>query len=239
LKGFYFPLDVSFNEQVQAIESVHGNDGLVWLIKFWQSAYRTEFGEVDLSGLFGDISAKNSRITTEKQLQIIKDCLTLGLLISISDYKFTSNGVLKRMAQVSSERKSALKRHENELFGEKPPNNPQTMGESKVKESKVNTNTLSDECFQSFWKQYPKKEGKGAAAKAWAKIPAPAETLKLIEAALEWQKKTEQWTKENGQFIPMPATYLNQTRWLDEPTGTNGIATSGSKTQNYGGLYDK
>lgn len=44
----------------------------------------------------------------------------------------------------------------------------------------------------------------------------PAETLKKILTALEWQKNTEQWQKENGQFVPMPATYLNQQRWLDE-----------------------
>jgi hypothetical protein len=133
----YFPLDVVFNEQIQAVESVHGNDGLVWLIKFWQSAYKKEFGEVDLNGLFGDISAKNSRITTEKQKQIISDCKQLALLIEISAGVFTSNGIKKRMAAVSRERESALNRHKNELFGEKPPNNPQTMGESKVKESKV------------------------------------------------------------------------------------------------------
>jgi hypothetical protein len=36
-------------------------------------------------------------------------------------------------------------------------------------------------------------------------------------AALQWQKKSQQWTKDNGQFIPLPTTYINQTRWLDQP----------------------
>lgn len=133
----YFPLDVVFNEQIQALESVHGNDGLVWIIKFYQAAYRTEFGEVNLSGLFGSISANNSRTTPEQQKNIIADCIQLGLIYRVSDDVYSSNGVKSRIGKVSSDRKNALERRKNELFAEKPPNNPQTMGESKVKESKV------------------------------------------------------------------------------------------------------
>jgi hypothetical protein len=70
--------------------------------------------------------------------------------------------------------------------------------------------------FEMFWKAYPKKIGKGAAEKAWNKITSPGETLELITSALSWQTKSEQWTKDNGQFIPNPSTYLNQKRWLDE-----------------------
>lgn len=70
--------------------------------------------------------------------------------------------------------------------------------------------------FSSFWKLYPRKIGKGAAFRSWKKIKSPVETLKLITTALEWQKKSDQWTKSNGQFIPHPATYLNQRRWEDE-----------------------
>lgn len=70
--------------------------------------------------------------------------------------------------------------------------------------------------FNTFWKAYPKKIGKDAALKAWKKIPRPAETIPLILTALEWQKASLDWTKENGQFIPNPSTYLNQGRWKDE-----------------------
>ncbi len=34
--------------------------------------------------------------------------------------------------------------------------------------------------------------------------------------AIEVQKQSEQWTKDNGRFIPNPATWLNQGRWEDE-----------------------
>jgi len=74
--------------------------------------------------------------------------------------------------------------------------------------------------FETFWGAYPKKVGKGAAMKAWSKIKAPTQTAVKIINALEWQRKSEQWRKENCQYIPNPATYLNQARWEDEPSQT-------------------
>jgi len=71
--------------------------------------------------------------------------------------------------------------------------------------------------FEKFWILYPKKSGKGAAENAWRKIKQPIQTLEIIEKSLKWQISSEQWSKDRGQFIPLPATYLNQKRWLDEP----------------------
>ena len=71
--------------------------------------------------------------------------------------------------------------------------------------------------FDAFWSEYPRKAGKGAAEKAWKKISPDAETVRLILSALEAQKGCEQWQRENGQYIPYPATWLNQRRWEDEP----------------------
>ncbi len=84
-----------------------------------------------------------------------------------------------------------------------------------------NENENINKSFNSFWLAYPKKIGKGMAEKAWNKINKPVETCNLILQALVWQKQSEQWTKDNGQFIPYPATYLNQRRWEDEPTTNN------------------
>ena len=67
----YFPMDVRLDQKVEALESLFGNDGLVWILKFWQTAYQTDDGIVNLGEYFGDISAKNSRITIEKQNEII------------------------------------------------------------------------------------------------------------------------------------------------------------------------
>ena len=34
--------------------------------------------------------------------------------------------------------------------------------------------------------------------------------------AIEKHKASSQWQKDGGQFIPHPATWLNQERWEDE-----------------------
>lgn len=82
----------------------------------------------------------------------------------------------------------------------------------------VNKTYMGD--FDEFWRHYPKKVGKDAAIKAWEKAkPNINDVLK----ALGWQVKSEQWFKNNGQFIPNPATYLNQGRWQDEPTEVIGF----------------
>lgn len=68
--------------------------------------------------------------------------------------------------------------------------------------------------FDVFWQRYPKKVGKQAAFNAWKKNKPRIDDVMF---ALSWQIESEQWTKQNGSFIPNPATYLNQGRWQDEP----------------------
>lgn len=70
--------------------------------------------------------------------------------------------------------------------------------------------------FQEFWSLYPRAEKKGEAYKIWNKIKPP---LQEIKKALEWQKQTEQWTKDNGKFIPHPTSYINAKRWEDRQQG--------------------
>jgi len=68
--------------------------------------------------------------------------------------------------------------------------------------------------FEGFWSEYPRKTGKGGAYKAWGKANPP---LDACLCALVWQKKSDQWTRDGGQFIPLPATWINQRRWEDQP----------------------
>jgi uncharacterized protein YdaU (DUF1376 family) len=69
------------------------------------------------------------------------------------------------------------------------------------------------EGFAEWYAEYPRKEARADAARAFAKVPVPLQTLL---AALEWQRKLPAWTKDKGQFIPLPASYLNAARWEDE-----------------------
>lgn len=76
--------------------------------------------------------------------------------------------------------------------------------------------TLQESRFAQFWEAYPKKTGKGAVEKIWKRLhPDTALFAKMLEI-LEAFKQSDQWQRENGQFIPNPATWLGQKRWEDE-----------------------
>ena len=70
--------------------------------------------------------------------------------------------------------------------------------------------------FQTFYKSYPKKKGKQAAERAFLKLKPDTDLFRQIMAALEAQKKSPDWQKEAGQYIPYPATWLKGRRWEDE-----------------------
>ena len=71
------------------------------------------------------------------------------------------------------------------------------------------------EGFGDFWKVYPRKVAKPAAIKAWVRLNPNDETLRRIISAVRNQSTCPDWVKDGGQFIPHPATYLNQRRWED------------------------
>lgn len=72
------------------------------------------------------------------------------------------------------------------------------------------------EDFEVFWDMYPRKVGKGKALKSWKKVKPSRVLVQIIFEAIEKQKLSRDWMKENGQFIPYPATWLNEKRWDDE-----------------------
>lgn len=77
--------------------------------------------------------------------------------------------------------------------------------------------TARADLFNSFWKAYPKKTAIDAARKAFDKRKPDAEMLSQMLQALETQSASPAWTKDGGQFIPNPATWLNGGRWQDGP----------------------
>ncbi len=87
--------------------------------------------------------------------------------------------------------------------------NPQ----SKVKYSIVNNIHMR---FEVFWKAYPKRKSKGQAEKVFAKINPDEQLLATMLATIERAKKSADWQKDDGQYIPYPATWLNAKGWEDE-----------------------
>ena len=83
------------------------------------------------------------------------------------------------------------------------------------------------EGFQLFWQAYPKKQGRTPAEKAWRKLQPDAETVRRIVEHVQARRTSEDWTKDLGQFIPLPSTFLNQKRWTDETRVAVAVVTAG------------
>jgi hypothetical protein len=69
--------------------------------------------------------------------------------------------------------------------------------------------------FDEFWQAYPRRVGKGNAEAAWKKHGC-SKLLPQILTAVRACKISPDWTKDGGQFIPHPATWLNRRGWEDE-----------------------
>lgn len=92
----------------------------------------------------------------------------------------------------------------------------------KIKEKDARNNKPKLEKFNTFWTAYPKKVSKQSAQKAFAKINPDDDLMETILSAVASQSQSEQWTKDDGKFIPYPATWLNGRRWEDETQTTGG-----------------
>jgi len=131
-----------------------------------------------------------------------------GATTKVSD---DSNGATSRVSVVQSTQ-SKVKQSKEKV------KDKDLVESDATKTSKV---TQSDQ-FDQFWAIYPKKVGKKAALNIWTRLKPDKDLLEQILRAVEKQKKLDQWTKDGGQFIPNPATWLNQCRWEDELPKGNG-----------------
>jgi hypothetical protein len=94
--------------------------------------------------------------------------------------------------------------------------------------TRTNVPTPSPKAFEEFWLAYPRKVGKGAARKAFAKALgkiAAEDPRATVMAALNTAKRA--WADTDAQFIPHAATWLNQDRWEDEPLASATVDAPG------------
>jgi hypothetical protein len=109
-------------------------------------------------------------------------------------------------------------------------NNVVTLHETPNRGSRTDTDTEQsrvtghdvhlDVDFDAWWLTYPKKVGKGEALRIWKRLKPSDELVEKMISAVQVQSTSDQWRRNNGQFIPNPATWLNQGRWMDEGTTT-------------------
>jgi hypothetical protein len=94
---------------------------------------------------------------------------------------------------------------------------PEKRREEKIKQNHSASDDAGIEyskSFLSFWDMYPLRKNKGHAYKAFIKIKASE--YPDVKAGLIAAKESQDWIKDNGKYIPHPATWLNARGWEDE-----------------------
>jgi hypothetical protein len=134
-----------------------------------------------------------------KELRIEQRTVHAGTLFTICNYStlqpLDKSRSVQRSGQLSFNGRS---------------NTVQNNKDKKVKNIKYTSD------FLTFWKTYPKKTGKGAAFNSWKRISKSNGLIDELMGSLKNHLNCEQWQRDNGQYIPNPATWLNQRRWEDE-----------------------
>ena len=101
---------------------------------------------------------------------------------------------------------------------EKRRENEEEKERSKEKEEERENRKEKDlsRAFERFRAAYPRHVGKQTAWNSFRKLKPDAELLDTMLNAVERSKLSDQWRRDEGQYIPHPTTWLNQRRWEDE-----------------------
>jgi len=171
------------------------------------------------------IIARNTGSTPQKVEEMMKRFVTLGLFEN-TDGKITCLKVAKRLMSSATSNPQMRNLIQNikishdtvmtasdKISPDKTRLDKTRLDKNKPSRAVALVNEYVDDGFNQFWEAYPKKVGRDAALKSWEKVKP---LIDDVIYALAWQKQTEQWSKNNGQYIPNPSTYLNQGRWKDE-----------------------
>ena len=85
---------------------------------------------------------------------------------------------------------------------------------SSSEKSREETETETEQAFESFWSVYPSQVAKPTAFKAFKEVKAHKNLVSILED-IERRKSGDVWQKEDGKYIPNPAKYLKERRWED------------------------
>jgi hypothetical protein len=163
------------------------------------------------------ILRKTERKTKEILKILIEKRIASGSLLDNQSVNLISRR-MKRDAEISQIRyrvgllggNPALKKQEIILDN-------QTSNQSvRSSSSSSTTKKTYTSDFLKFYSAYPNKKAKRAAYKAWCGLNGVRPNIDELISIIELQKRSPDWVKEGGRFIPHPATWLRAGRWEDE-----------------------
>lgn len=160
-----------------------------------------------------------------------KQLIELGLLETVRKKNETTNQIIGHYIKVNfiwskdhpllQEKAIGVKIHPvaNNTTNALSTGNINALNTNKEEDVFVRGDEITPKLFEEFWTIYPRKTDKGKALTIWNRICTRKNGLRPnwreIRKAIIEQKRSDRW--QDKQFIPLPATWLNQSRWLDDP----------------------
>ena len=234
----YYPHIAKAGKTIFILERKYGNDGYAVFHKLLETLCTSDGHVID----YGNPSEREflvakTSVSEEKLTEIIEMLVQLGKIDAIlwvekkiwyqNLVDSVADAYKKRKAEIPKKPVSGTGNHRTEEF--LPPEtqhsevsgtgNPQTkLKESKVyiKEKKVSVPETPCDYFSDFWEEYPRKDARLKAEKAWSKLKVDDDLMQKIMNGLYCAMNSPTWKKDGGQFVPHASTWINGKRWQDE-----------------------
>lgn len=178
----------------------------------------------------GDFKARNKYFVNMEYISSLVPFLNKGQNVTSANYSLltkchegTDKMSLGVLTKCHPSNKYSIKDSIKNIYAQSEIDADTTL--SKVdddtsKQKKSPSNKKNDEIyiqrFNKFWEIYPKKKDKAKARQKWLKLKPNDELFNKIITAVKEQAQSDQWQKDDGQYIPYPSTWLNGERWNDE-----------------------
>lgn len=106
----------------------------------------------------------------------------------------------------------------------KPPYPPQSGGGDGMDSQIVKQPPADPPGFSAWWAAYPsrRKAARRQCREVWVRQALEA-SAPAIMAGLERWRRSADWAKDGGQYIPAPVVWLRQARWEAEPDPATGL----------------
>lgn len=150
---------------------------------------------------------------------------------------------LARAAEISNKRKEAGVAGANSRYGKSHGKDvanasdlPKQTGRQSHRQSQSQSQSQSPEedienissDFDRWYREYPRREGRGQALRAFKGALKKASVDTLIAGAKQAQAR---YANSDPKFIPMPATWLNGERWADQYVAPERVMTEAERVE--------
>ena len=225
----YFPHFVNAGKTLLILQNEFGNDGYAFWFKLLSLLCKTDRLVYDYNNaaswklLLAETAVNED--TANKILQLLSDIQAIDPDLHQSKVIWVQN-LVDNLSDVFSRRRNGSVPEKPVIDDINPVivninpvivnRNRQTRPDQTKQDKTILSNQELLKNFDVVWKAYPKKKSRGQAEKAFCKIKPDEQLLATMLAMIERAKKSEDWLKEGGKYIPYPATWLNAKGWEDE-----------------------